>query len=579
MNAIERTVVRGAIALFFFAATLNLHAGTNYWDNNGATLGFGVAGGTWGVDGNWSTNSLGATEPDVMNTTAADHLHFGTATEGLGAGTITVDGNAQAFQSLTFGAASGALTITGGTLNLATPVANIAAHSPSNTIASVLAGTAGLYKGEILNYGEFLTTNSVLLFKGAVLADCTAVYGKLGGSSIQNGTPMHANAFHLMNDSTTLTCQMQTLDGVNLKCVKIELTQVGSDIFGRALYAGYIPGQKPGYNFDTSTYNSAPVATRWNMGSYGIPQLSLAFDAINPTVLSANPVTLFPDATLARVRRVNGVLSGTSVNGGTPLPGQAFFFENNGSIATYQLQAVDDGKTKCVKIELSQVGADIKARTLYAKYIARNELGFDFNMVSDTYGYQAQDTSISEFRDDSVLTLTGANTFSGSTTIANGALEISGAGTLGAGLYSGAIKNYGKLMVANGACQVLRGTIIGSGAVAVGGAAPPDYAALTRYGFMPTAETPTLLFPDQNLADFQSAAGFLGGGAVNHGTPLPATAYYFQNDGTTATFQLQMQDGVYVKCAKVELTQIGAHLWQAGVCQISHIEWSAISRF
>ncbi|MDD2600095.1 MAG: autotransporter-associated beta strand repeat-containing protein [Kiritimatiellae bacterium] len=555
----KKVKFKGAAALTLFAATLGAHGSTNYWDNNGATPGFGVAGGAWGADSNWSGDSSGTSEPIVTNTGADDNLYFGSATVGLQAGTITVVGDNQSFNSLTFGAASEALTLAGGALNLSAPMTRIAAYNPSNTIASALAGAGGLYKGEVLNYGEFLTTSYTILFENVVLADCTAVYGLMGGSSINHGIPVPVDAFHFVNNATNLTCQMQTLDGTNLKCVKIELTQVGADIHGRALYAGYAAGRKPGYDFDTSTYNAASVATRWNMSSYGIPQLSLAFDAINPTVLSATAVTLFPDATLARVRRVNGALSGSAVNGGTPLPGRVFYFENNGTTATYQLQVIDDGKTKCVKIELSQVGADIQARTLYAKYLSRSELGFDFDTLSGTYGYQTRNTSISYLRDDSVLTLTGANTYAGDTTIANGTVVLSNAGNLGAGSYSGAIKNYGKLHLANNARQVLRGTVSGSGLIEVGGAAPWDYAALIKYGFMPA--TSQLLFPGQNLADYQSAAGFLGGAAIRHGTPLPATAYYFQNNGVTATFQLQIEDPPYVKCVKVELTQVGADIY------------------
>ncbi|MDD2601151.1 MAG: hypothetical protein PHO37_18325, partial [Kiritimatiellae bacterium] len=52
---------------------------TNYWDNNSDTSGFGTAGGTWGLDSNWSGDSTGASVPGVTDTTAADQVNFGTA--------------------------------------------------------------------------------------------------------------------------------------------------------------------------------------------------------------------------------------------------------------------------------------------------------------------------------------------------------------------------------------------------------------------------------------------------------------------------------------------------------------------
>ena len=43
------------------------------------------------------------------------------------------------------------------------------------------------------------------------------------------------------------------------------------------------------------------------------------------------------------------------------------------------LTIVDGAHTKCVKVELTQSGADIAGRVLYAKYLSGNVLGFDFD--------------------------------------------------------------------------------------------------------------------------------------------------------------------------------------------------------
>ena len=228
----KRSIISGVIVITMTAGALCSYGSTNYWDNNGDMAGFGNANGTWGVDSNWSTNSLGASEPIVTNTTTADVLHFGTLSGGLASGTISVNSTNQSFNTMTFGAASGAITLTNGTLNLGAPLAKIATYNSSNTIATVLAGASDLYSGfykvEDLNYNEFLATTNKVLFHNATPIEFTAVYGVFDGISI--GNPLPAKGFNLVNTGTSLTCQMQALENLNLKCVKIELTQDGNNI-------------------------------------------------------------------------------------------------------------------------------------------------------------------------------------------------------------------------------------------------------------------------------------------------------------------------------------------------------------
>ena len=120
---------------------------TYYWDNNDVTGGFGTAGGTWTAPtaSQWSTDSTGVAAPGAsVTTTTSDALNFGTATDGLAAGTITVSGTVSA-NTLTFGSASGAIALSGGIITLGGPT--ITVNNASDTISSVIAGTAGLTKG------------------------------------------------------------------------------------------------------------------------------------------------------------------------------------------------------------------------------------------------------------------------------------------------------------------------------------------------------------------------------------------------------------------------------------------------
>lgn len=128
-------------------ATLSASATYFYWDSTNPTSspGFGTAAGSWAQNntsgGIWSWSNAGTysgsyTEP----TTDADFFYFGNSTNGLGAGTITVTG-AVTMGRTTFGSASGAIVLTGGTINLGAAT-TVWTNNTTNTINSVVGGAA-----------------------------------------------------------------------------------------------------------------------------------------------------------------------------------------------------------------------------------------------------------------------------------------------------------------------------------------------------------------------------------------------------------------------------------------------------
>ncbi|MDA3923629.1 MAG: autotransporter-associated beta strand repeat-containing protein [Kiritimatiellae bacterium] len=273
----KKSVLTGTVILTLTAATLCSYGTTNYWDNNGSTAGFGTAGGIWGSEGKWSGDSNGISTPAVTNTTAFDDLFFGTATNGLATGIVTVDSTNQAFGTITFGADSGEITLSNGTLNLASPASSIIINNRSNIIDTVLAGTNGLqiYKEEgRLTYSSYLTKTPTTIFSNATLADYIYADGILGGDSITGGT-IPATAFYFSNNGTTATYQLQAEDGTHIKCVKVELTQVGADIAARAIYAKYFTGATLGYNFDLGGGTDGTVATSQTTIGYGAAETEL----------------------------------------------------------------------------------------------------------------------------------------------------------------------------------------------------------------------------------------------------------------------------------------------------------------
>jgi autotransporter-associated beta strand protein len=113
---------------------------TYYWDNNGATAGFGTAAGTWAdpttgdATQGWSQDSTGGTLPVNVTTTTSDTVNFGTATA-LATGTVNVTGTVSATR-VNFGSGSGTITLSGGTLSLGGSTRIIEAQSAGTTIGS-----------------------------------------------------------------------------------------------------------------------------------------------------------------------------------------------------------------------------------------------------------------------------------------------------------------------------------------------------------------------------------------------------------------------------------------------------------
>ena len=123
-----------------------LQAATYYWDVNAGATGFGTASGTWGSSAYWNTDGTGAFSGTTATSTGTgDTVNFGNGATGLGVGTITITEVAQGFNNMTFAAGSGAILLSGGTLNLSS-AATITVNNSTDTISADLQGTSSLTK-------------------------------------------------------------------------------------------------------------------------------------------------------------------------------------------------------------------------------------------------------------------------------------------------------------------------------------------------------------------------------------------------------------------------------------------------
>jgi autotransporter-associated beta strand protein len=552
------------------AVTFSIYGTTNYWDNNDSVAGFGTAGGTWGIDGNWSADELGTSETTVTNTTANDVLYFGTLNDGLATGTITVNGTNQAFNTMIFGKASGAITINEGALELANPFSTIAIHNGTNTIGSALTGTNGIHKAGAAWHGSFIPGNQVKIFPSLKLAHFAGVDGILGGTSINFNQPKAADVFHFVHNTTNATFQLQIYENGNTKCVALELTQIGPDIYARVRYAKYISGNQLGYDFDTGGGTGMSIATSYASGNYGYGCAELFLlpeTGVYEGFLTESAAVAFSKATLRNVASASANFGGGNIFD-VNAPGTLCFFENDGTTANCQFQIYDNNFTKCVKVELMQIGENITARAVYAKYYSSkfsNVIGFNFDTggtstsIATSFaesGYGLAQLQLDYNTDKSVLSLTGRNTFSGNMILGMGCVEMNEQAVLGDGYYSGDIMNSGDLIFNGSERQTLAGSISGGGSLIKGFASQGTHLARnSQPGYVQTIST--VIITNATLSHFQNATAYMGGKSMITGT---ADGFFFDNNGTYATVQFQIINGRYTKCVKVELEQSGADI-------------------
>ena len=185
-----------ALILAGVVASQPAQALTYFWDNNNTTAGFGTAGGVWGTDAFWTTSATGVAVPSFTST-LIDDLNFGSATSGLAAGTVSINGSVSA-QSITFGSASGPILLSGGTNITLGGSGNITVNNANDTISSVIDGTAGLTK---LGTG-ILNLTGINTYTGPTILNAGALNLGAAGAGATNGTLAFSSAAILLNSGT-----------------------------------------------------------------------------------------------------------------------------------------------------------------------------------------------------------------------------------------------------------------------------------------------------------------------------------------------------------------------------------------
>ncbi|MBR1588016.1 MAG: hypothetical protein IJ658_06805, partial [Kiritimatiellae bacterium] len=306
-------------------------------------------------------------------------------------------------------------------------------------------------------------------------------------------------------------------------------------------------------------------------GTAGLRVANLIYKTDTSSYLKADAELIAENVSLAGVERLTGTPQGSWV-GADSTPMESYFVENGGTTLTAQMQWYGGGYTKCVFIELTQVGPHVYGRAVRAKYWGTRNVdcrGIDFRtqgveqtplfLEDGSPSYGAKNLCL-----DSRVTLAGANTFTGLLRTENGATLALDGGTLGGGTFADrVIFCHGALEIAH-TRQKFSGKLTDTGvnyrgSLRVKGTVNPAGGTLTYAGQLP--ESGAVIFPDTDISGWVAAAAtFKGSTSMSPMDDWSATTFFFRNDGQRVRCQFQIKNDTnnkYVKCAIYEFVQQG----------------------
>jgi autotransporter-associated beta strand protein len=416
--------------------------------NDGASWGGGTAPGSADI-ATWNSGSLGA-----GLTLGSDSSWLGISISGAltnvgitGAGTLTLGASGLSMPSSSVNLSLGNNVVLGASQSWGINAGKTLASSGS------ISGGGGLNLNTApttISYSSFLTNspNTNLVFSSTTLANFTTAGGTMGGGYI--GTPVATTTYFFSNDGTTATYQLQVFQSPFTKCVKVQLTQAGADIYGTVLYAKYISANVLGQNFDTLGGTSTQViATSSTASGYGAATTTLTFGAIGTITLSgANTYSGGTTLNAGQLNLNNGGSSSANsaigtgpltLNGGTidnTSAGEVTLLPNNaqnwnadftyaGAVTNLNLGTgavtLNSNRTLTVSAKKLTVGGSISGSGYSLTKSGGGTLALTGNNT-----YTGATTNAA-----GTLILTGANSYSGGTVISGGQVQVGAGGATG----------------------------------------------------------------------------------------------------------------------------------------------------
>ena len=305
------------------------------------------------------------------------------------------------------------------------------------------------------------------------------------------------------------------------------------------------------------------------------------FRTYDDSFLGTTDKTLFTDMDLSKYGVTQGIGDGAQMTDGTVLT--PFHAQRGEGTLTVQLQAIEGGWAKCIKVALSQSGADVKGHIVYARYLPIADYGADFDINYNTFSIATSATT-GGYGVKSITLAQGMG-FAEATAKKNISADkiLIGDGMLftadGDGVFADAtppsLEVNGTLTITNTITTSFTNTISGSlgtlyfgGLTIQGGNCDPE---TTYTAPMPTAWT--------TVATNAMLTG-LTNVYINafSGLAIPNSPGRWicnlTNHGTTVIGQCQQLDGGWIKCAYMEFrqmaTNIQARLVSAWYCSTSN---------
>ena len=221
------------------------------------------------------------------------------------------------------------------------------------------------------------TSADRLVWSNTRLADLTDFSCELGGKSM-TAAP-HSPGFCTFNDGETAYVQFRHFSGGTIWCVKVTFTQVGDDVYGKAVYAKYATGQASieSVDFDgtKNVKGTQSVATSASTVGYGIHNIVARkwkatirggevcpYPNFVPTIATC----LWKNVNLADITDFYCDMGGQSMT--TRRNCRGFCTSNDGETADVQFRYFEGGTIWCVKVRFTQNGDDVYGQAMYAKY-------------------------------------------------------------------------------------------------------------------------------------------------------------------------------------------------------------------
>ncbi len=312
----------------------------------------------------------------------------------------------------------------------------VGSNNGTTAYSGALSGTGSLTKagsGTMSLSGTNGYTGTTTVSTGTLQL---AVPAALYGGTTASWTPANIT----INNGATLAVNYGAVSGDFSSAQIGTLLSNLSTVNNNGLKAG------ASFGFDTTnlsgTYSTAIAdSTGTGGGAVGVAKLGTNTLTLSAANTYTGPTTIY-----------NGVLS---LNHASALGGGGNVVFKGGTLQ-YTSNNTADYSAK-IASSTSAITIDTNSQTItYASpLVSSNNAGLTLNDSNATKG---------------TLLLTGANAYTGTTTITSGTLQIGGAGTLGAGSYAGSIVDGTSFIYNSSAPQTLSGVISGAGSLTQNGA-------------------------------------------------------------------------------------------------------------